>query len=332
VRVQRSSRGEYGVAITVCVVLVVGLIAGAVALFAGYGRTDGGHIAVVRNGGPLDNTKIRQIVPAGSGRVRIGWQSTMHDYPTSQRFYTITGDGSGDRSGVDVVQVPTADGIEVGIEGTAYFTINTGIDNDYAVLRDFDNKFGTRQFKCADGHSKAVYAGDAGFSCFLDQIIRPIINNELRIAVGNIRCADLVSSCSLVQNSGAKLDTTKIGVGNLNLAKIEQDISTGLDQDLHTTLGGEYLTGVKFNLAKVDLDKKVQDSISEAQSTFAAVSSAQAKVLAAKQEALANENKQRGYNACPACQQIDILKALPQGITVFAPGNGAGLSLAVPSK
>jgi hypothetical protein len=32
------------------------------------------------------------------------------------------------------------------------------------------------------------------------------------------------------------------------------------------------------------------------------------------------------------CAQQDLLAKLPQGITVFAPGNSSGISLAVPSK
>lgn len=326
----KSDRGDvYDVGIVVIIALVIAAIVGAVALLSGWGHTDGGHIAVVRNGGPLDNTKIRQVVPAGSGRTRIGFASNMHNYPTSQRFFTISSAGHGDAN--ESVTVPTADGVNVGIEGTAYFTVNTTADNNYAILKDFDNKYGTRNFRCnGSNSSKAVYEGDSGFSCFLDQIVSPIINNDLRVSIGSVRCADLVASCALVLNGGGKIDASKIGLGNLNLAKIEQDISSSLGDDLTRTLGGNYLVGVKFNLAKIDIDQKVQDAISTAQANFAAISSAQAAVQKAQLEAQANEQRQIGYNRCPACQQIDILKALPQGITVFAPGNGAGLSLAVP--
>ena len=310
------------------VVVVVGILAAAFLLFAGYGRTDGGHVAVIRNGGPLDNTKIRQVVPAGSGRVRIGLYSSQHNYPTSQRFFTISVSGKGDAN--ESVTVPTADGVNVGIEGSAYFTVNTDPANGWAVLKDFDNKYGTRKFSCGGKASLAVWDGDAGFSCFLDQIVAPVINNDLRVLVGSIRCADLVASCALVQNAG-RADPSKVGAGNSSLAQIEAGISSSLGDDLTRTLGGDYLRGVKFNLAKVDLDPKVQDAISTAQAAFAQVSQAQARVQQAAQDALANQRRQAGYNACPACQQIDILKALPQGITVFAPGSGSGVSLSVPA-
>jgi len=325
-----AKRGAFRSALIAVLVLVVVLV-GCIALFGGYGSTDGGHIAVVRNGGPLDNTKIRQIVTPGSGRTRIGLYSTMHKYPTSQRFFTISSTGNADAN--ESVTVPTADGVSVGVEGTAYFTLNTQPDQDYAVLRSFDNAYGTRQFKCTNGgESRDLWDGDAGFSCFLDQIFSPVINNDLRTSIGDVKCSDLVSSCSLVQNSNASIDASKVGQGNVNLANIENKISSSLTSDLNTTLGGNYFLNVKFNLAKIDLDPAVQKAISTAQASFADVSQAQADLKKAQIEAQANAAKQRGYTSCPVCAQQDLLAKLPQGITVFAPGNNSGISLAVPSK
>jgi regulator of protease activity HflC (stomatin/prohibitin superfamily) len=317
---------------TVLAVVVLGVvIAGSVALFGGHGSTDGGHVAVVRNGGPLDNTKIRQIVAAGSGRTRIGFNSVMHPYPTSQRFFTISSAGNGDAN--ESITVPTADGVNVGVEGTAYFTLNTSPQDDYAVLKAFDNAYGTRKFKCSgSADSKDLWDGDAGFSCFLDQIFSPVINNDLRTSIGDVKCSDLVSSCSLVQNSTAAIDPTKVGQGNVNLANIEKNISASLTSDLNQTLGGDYFQNVKFNLAKIDLDAAVQKAISTAQASFAQVSQAQADLKKAQIEAQANKAKQQGYTACPACAQQDLISKLPQGITVFAPGTGSGINLAVPSK
>ena len=61
----------------------------------------------------------------------------------------------------------------------------------------------------------------------------------------------------------------------------------------------------------------VQTAIDQAQSAFAEVSKAQARVAQAKAEAQENEEKQKGYNACPACQKIDAIKALPPGLTAL---------------
>jgi multidrug efflux pump subunit AcrA (membrane-fusion protein) len=135
-----------------------------------------------------------------------------------------------------------------------------------------------------------------------------------------------------VQNSSAAVDPSKVGQGNVNLANIEKNISASLTSDLNSTLGGGYFQNVKFNLAKIDLDPAVQKAISTAQASFADVSQAQADLKKAQIEAQANAAKQRGYTSCPVCAQQDLLAKLPQGITVFAPGNGSGISLAVPSK
>jgi hypothetical protein len=55
------------------------------------------------------------------------------------------------------------------------------------------------------------------------------------------------------------------------------------------------------------------------------VSEAQAKVAQAPADAEANKKRQEGYNACPACAQIDMIKALPPGVTTCAPGNGVAV-------
>jgi regulator of protease activity HflC (stomatin/prohibitin superfamily) len=334
-----SSPAKRTAVFAIVAALVVGFIVLITWFTRSFDKTDGGHVAVVRNGGPFDSNSIRQVLPPNSGLTNIGYASSMHRYPTSQRFFTIDSSGKGDSD--EVVQVPTADGVEVGIEGQVLFTMNTSPDHNYGVLRKFDNSFGTRTFKCANSSDREhVYDGDSGFSCFLEQIVGQIIKNDLRAAVGDLRCADLVASCSLVQNSSAQIDPSKIGKGNVNLANIESAISTSLQTDLDESMHGNYLNVDRFNLAKVDLPKPVQDAITRAQSQFANVSQAQAaqkkalieantRLQQAKIDAAANAERQKGYNNCSTCAQIDIVKALPKGITVYAPGNG---NIAVPAK
>src|SRR3954452_23548635 len=92
---------------------------------ARFQRQDIGHVGVVRNGGPLDGRSIRQILMPGSGVTWAGWYSQdPHEYPARGvvLLYTVTSDATrGDRPGVDVVNVPTRDGVRVGIEGTLYY-------------------------------------------------------------------------------------------------------------------------------------------------------------------------------------------------------------------
>jgi regulator of protease activity HflC (stomatin/prohibitin superfamily) len=308
---------------------VVGLLIVALPVVStSLAKTQGGQIAVVRNGGPLDNNRIRQIIQPASSLTWIGLFSQVHTYPAQQRFYTITSDSSrGDRTGVDVELLPTADGVEVGVEGTVYFTLNT----DPSVLRNFDDMYGTRRYRGQDGVYRYAWEDDAGWSSFLDQIVRPVISNDLREQIGGLPCAELQASCALVQNGGSIQGVTAAtGRSNLNIAKIQDSINTSLQQDLGSTLGGPFITGVRFNLAKITLPAKVQDAINQAQAAFAAVTEAQAKVQQAKAEADANAQRQRGYQACPACAQIDTLKAIPPTVTTFAPGSG--FAITAPAK
>lgn len=291
-----------------------------------WDSTNAGEVAVVRNGGAFANSNIRLIIDPASSLKWTGIWSTTHKYPAQQRFYTISADPSrGDRPGVDVVSVPSSDGIQLGIEGTLYFQLNL----DHSVLMQFDDKFGTRTFTDVDGKTYHAYDGDAGWSAFLDQVFRPVIDNDLRQTVGNYRCADLVSSCALVQN-GATLPAA--GGNSSNITAVQNAINTSLATDLQTQLGGDFFTNLHFNIAKVTLPANVQTAVNNAQAAYAAVSEAQAQVQQAKAQADANAVRQQGYSLCPTCAQIDELKSLPAGITVFAPGSGTGLPLTSPAK
>jgi regulator of protease activity HflC (stomatin/prohibitin superfamily) len=303
--------------------LLFGVVAAAV-LSTGVTKTAGGQIAVIRDGGPLSNNRIRQVIPPATGITWIGLYSQKHTYPAQQRFYTITGDTSrGDRVGIDVENLPTADGVEVGVEGTVYFTLNT----QESVLKLFDDKYGTRAYRALDGQYRSAWDGEEGWATFLDQIVRPVISNALREQIGSVPCSELQASCALIQNGGSlQAVTASSGKGNLNIAKIQDSINVSLAKDFEDTLGGPFITGVRFNLAKIALPESVQAAINKAQAAFAAVTEAQAKVQQAKAEAQANAQRQVGYAACPACAQIDTLKAIPPTVTTFAPGAGFAIT------
>jgi regulator of protease activity HflC (stomatin/prohibitin superfamily) len=313
--------------VVVALVLLVFLIA----WFGGYDKTSGGEVAVVRNGGLLDNHRVRQVISPASGLTFTGFWSDVHKYPAQQRFYTISArPGVGDVRAVDVVHVPTSDGVFVGIEGTLYFTLNSdttrcqGTNSDalnsattQCPLAQFDTKFGTRTFS-----GMHPYDGENGWDAFLNQIVRPVIDNNLREQIGNFPCQELVSSCALVQNRG-NVGSVSSGLGrknNANLIRIQNAINTSLEQDLHNELGGDYLTGIRFILRGVTLPQKVQAAVDDAQAAFGQVSSSEAHVKQAALDAKANRIRQRGYRDCPACAKIDELKAIPSSIQTFAPG------------
>src|SRR4029450_4492195 len=192
--------GRVGLWIGGLFVVALVLLGTAIALFSGFDKTTGGQVGVVRNGGAFDNNRIRQVITPGSGLTWTGIASVTHKYPAQQRFYTITADTSrGDTSGVDVVTTPSSDGVDMGIGAPIYFPPK----RDEASIPGFDEKFGPRQFRGIDGELRHAYDDEAGWSTFLDSIVRPVIENDLRIQVNNFRCPELVSSLPAGQNTTA---------------------------------------------------------------------------------------------------------------------------------
>lgn len=308
--------------------IVLGVIATIIAIplligaMGGMRSTGGGEVAVIRDGGPLDDNKVRQVIDPGSGVTWTGLWSSSHPYPAQQRFYTITADARRATTlGVDVVTVPSSDGVSLGIEGTLYFTLNL----DHETLKKFDDKYGTRTFRAQDDRSLYPWDGDDGWSAFFGQAVRPVIDNALRGQIGAMRCAELVPSCSLLESS-----TLKPRDGNAGIARVQNAVNGSLARDLPAMLGGDFLTGLRFTLVKVTLPGEVQKAVDRSLSASAAVSEAQAKVAQARAESEANQARQDGYDKCPSCAEIEKLKSLPQGITVYAPGNPQ--SVVVPSR
>lgn len=284
-----------------------------------------GEIGVVRNGGPFDNHNIRQIVPNGSGNTWVGWMSETHYYPvdTQQRFFRMASclnDGQlKPCKGADAlaVTVPSSDGVDTAIEGTLY--LNTTFNDSKGgegTVKAFDTQFATRTF---DGEH--AYDGPSGWSKFLSAIVEPIVINNLRETISGVTCADLVSSCALVQNRGNAAEVIKNKNNQSNITRIQDAVQVGLVRDLNSTLKHTYFKNIQFKLARVVLPGRVQAAIDQAQSAFAQVSQAQAKVQSAKLESQANAEKQAGYEKCPTCARIDAIKALPRGLTALG-GNG----------
>ncbi|MFC5832720.1 SPFH domain-containing protein [Nonomuraea insulae] len=303
----------------IATIILIPLLVGAM---GGMRSTGGGEVAVIRDGGPLDDNKVRQVIDPGSGVTWTGLWSSSHPYPAQQRFYTITADAKRATTlGVDVVTVPSSDGVSLGIEGTLYFTLNL----DHEALKKFDDKYGTRTFRAQDDRSLYPWDGDDGWSAFFGQAVRPVIDNALRGQIGAMRCAELVPSCSLLESS-----TLRPRDGNAGIARVQNAVNGSLARDLPATLGGDFLTGLRFTLVKVTLPGEVQQAVDRSLSASAAVSEAQAKVAQARAESEANEARQDGYDKCPSCAEIEKLKSLPQGITVYAPGNPQ--SVVVPSR
>jgi hypothetical protein len=294
----KSSGGIF----TALIVVVLALLVGGIVFLSGmtWSRTDGGHYMVIRNGGSFDNNKIRDVLQPGSSRKWEGMFSQEHKYPASQRYYTIAGDeGAGDRPGVDVFQGYTADGVPVGIEGSVQFTL----DGDPAILRSFDNKFGTRTFPVVGSNSsKHVWDGDTGWETFLDAVFRrQVLDNALRVEVQQYQCIELIPACKYV-NAPANTNTNnpqpKKVIGgqqaNQNLAQIQNSIAAELQSDFDSTLGGHYVKIDGFRISRVTLPGRVNAKI---------VLANEAKVDVQRQSYLAQQKVQRAIGDKEAKQQ-----------------------------
>lgn len=312
-----------------------------IGFFGSFSSTEGGYVGVVRNGGWLDDKNVRQvdgqpqILPPGSGLTSTGWYSSLHEYPSTQRYFKVSAAPGADSN--EVINVPSKDGVNLGVEGTFYFTMN----QDAKVLEDFDNKFGARTFpSIEDGEPAQLHPweGEAGWSGFLNGTQGNLVQNVLREEVGKVNCPDLIATCVLAQPQAQNADTAAIIAaaaaaqnGQSAITTIQDEVNKAFEKDVLDNLGGPYFTGVKFVLSKVSLPQNVQDKINEAQGSYTDVTKAQARTQTARLDADAQVEKQRGYLACPVCAEIDKKKALPQGLTTYVEA-GSNTPLAVTGR
>jgi regulator of protease activity HflC (stomatin/prohibitin superfamily) len=270
-------------------------------------RQPPGYVGVVRNGGPLDNRNIRQILMPGQRLTWIGlFSEAPHEYPSFRalRQLRITS-----TTPADAVSVPTRDGVQVGIEGVAYFRF-VG-ESDLSLLRRFDLTVGTRRF---DG--RYAWQDDDGFAAMLDAVVRPVLVNNVRREVGSFPCADLVASCSLVRRTPDRHDP------NATIETIQDHINATLEVDLAHTLGAAFFRGFRFRLVGITLPRNVQAAVDTAQAQFAGISGARAQARQARYQAKRNELLGSSYNASPALARIDAIRAAPKGATIII-GSGS---------
>ena len=312
------------IGLVVVLVVVIGAVVPGIAFAAGFTKADGGHVVVVRNGGPFDDNSIRQVIQPNSSLTSTGLFSAEHPYPSTQRNFKVSGQEDADSN--EVINVPTKDGVLVGVEGTFYFDVNF---TDRAVMSSFDDKYGTRTYPGPDGQ---IYAwdGDEGWSAFLNFTLGNLVQNVLRQEIGNVECADLVASCSLAANSSAQAAAAAVidpnANGNQTINQVQAAVNDAFSRDVNDVLGVDILVNPRFVLSKIELPDNVQDAINQAQAAFAGVTESQAALQRAQIDAQADAARQTGYDSCQTCAQIDVLKALPDGLTTYAPGTGFTVS------
>lgn len=311
------------------------ILAGVVAVFSGptLTKADGGQVIVVRNGGWFDDTSIRDVVQPNSSITWEGWHSTEHPYPASQRFFRVGPEGTADSQ--EIINVPTADGVNLGVEGTWYFELNT----DPAVISKFDDAFGTRTYVV--GSDRFYPWQEEGWPAFLDSTFSTTTQNASRQALSTRKCADLIPSCILVQGetTAAEVNPEDLeaaaGTATTALGSIQQEMASTFATEANEILGADTLRNVQFSLTRLTLPAELQNSITASLQTRtdskAKIAAAEATKTQAAAEAEANVTRQNGYNACPVCGEIELRKSIPGGITVWAPGGDLAVAAPAPA-
>ena len=151
--------------------------------------------------------------------------------------------------------------------------------------------------------SKDLWDGDAGSSCFLDQIVSP----SSTTTCAPPSATSVVRTWSALRPGAEQVQPRSIRAGRPGQRQPGQDREgRRLDADLgpQPTLGGDYFQTSSSTWPRSIWIPDVQKAISTAQASFADVSQAQAELKKAQIEAQANAAKQRGLylvpGVCPA--------------------------------
>jgi hypothetical protein len=333
------------------IVLTIFLLGTLLGGCASIDKTGATQVAVIRNGGPFDSKTIREVVgPASSFKIPGIW-SAWHKYIAGMevRYYKVTSDPSlGDNGGFDFVRVPTSDGVRVGLDATitfkTKFTDEAGNltpceapdcnSDEYTYLvEQFDDQYGNRKFSDANGDSHNVWEGNDGWNAFLNTLFRPVVENSFREQIGTVNCADLVSSCSLVQSTNVNAGAVPAVQAKDTAAafeKIQTSVQDQIESGVTTQLGAEYLTDFHVQFTKVDLPEKVDNAIDDAQASFAKISEARAKKIQAGYTAQANQLLAKSYNNNPNLAYVNAIDSISKSganVTVVVGNPGTGFVL-----
>jgi hypothetical protein len=321
---QNRSPGSAVAGFFIIVFLIIALIAAGAWLFSFHG-VDQGTVAVVREGGIFDGRGIKEIRQPGSGAKPIGAFNHQDTLPITQRDLT-------EEAGQ--ITVPTADGVNVVIDGQALFQLKT----DPALVEKFYKAFGRRKWNGED------ISSDEGWVNFLKIRMVPILYQSIRQTLGTYDCTSLNNTCIYVLNADTILASNdkqtqdeaakkakQVNVSQ-NLADAEEKITTAFKTNLIAGLGGEYFEGVRFQNLRVLFPGDIQTRVQAAQGKRAEVAEARlesqrkaaaakgdadARVESARGERLSNEERAKGvealaraYRRNPQQAQIEKIKAL----------------------
>jgi hypothetical protein len=329
-------------------------------------RTDPSEVAVVYNGGPFDSKDFRETVAPSSSFKVPGLFSQWRNYiPSSiQRYYTITSDPDrADNPSATYVEVPTKDGVQIKLEASTLFHTaftgegasaedceTAGFDANCGdvLLAQFDEQYGNRKFtESGEKTPHHVWEGtdDEGWSAWLDTIFRPILISTIREEIGKVDCADLVSSCALIQQGSTAAGQPDLAAlsekgenNTATFAEVSAAVEDKLQERLTAAMGHEYLilgspdgdeSSQAIQIEKVVLPADIQSAIDTTQSAFAEVTTEKANLEKAEYQAEAAKLLAKEYNNRPELVYLEAAKALgdSSNATIILGEPGTGLNL-----
>ena len=322
--------GAIALAVTV-VIVVVGFL---IALPTAIARCGPGEVCVVRNGGPLDSKDIRTTMTPGGGYEAVGFWSQIRHYRSSdnQSQYRITTNPEdSDKGGVDFVEVPTKDGVQVRLQATTFFTTAFTGEDDDRLVREFDERFGNRTYG-----GQHVWDDEAGYREWQDAVFRPLLNNAIRSVILTFDCEDLISSCALVRSSQSSGDILKLTEGrdnSRNFERVGEAIAERLRNNIRESLrSGEsedtFLTNIRFNLEDVNLPGPLQQQINAAQQANAKIAESRAEERASILDARKNRRLAASYRRSRELKEVRVAEIYARSRNphlVIVQGNGTPL-------
>src|SRR4051794_12969707 len=252
----RSISSMVAAGIAVIILLFVGI--GFAAWLFSFRGVDSGEVAIVREGGPFDGRAIKEVRQPGSGPKPIGAFNHQDSLPTTQRDLT-------EEAGHIIV--PTADGVNVVVDGQALFQLRT----DAKLVKKFYVNFGRRTW------NGSHLSDDEGWINFLKIRLVPILYQSIRQTLGTYECTSLNNTCIYVLNAESFLDNAQGGGTNKaaekakqvntsqNLSQAEERITEAFKRNLKAGLGDEYFEGVRFQNLRIMFPHDIQVRVQAAQ-------------------------------------------------------------------
>lgn len=203
--------------------IVIAMLAVAMALTGCANvSTQPDEVAIAYTGGPIEGTKFDQIVPPGSGLVWLGLADQSYVYPTTQRDYTASNE-AGDSPDGSAIVCPTRDGVASEWSVAVYFKLNT------TKIRAFHENTGLKFHAYNGGVYKAPDGRESsGWDAMLGVQFRQQLENTVQRVCRN-HTSDEIHRSSEVY------------------AKLNDEIATGLKDQINVALGDSYFCGPTFN-------------------------------------------------------------------------------------